>query len=63
MGLIRRILGYGTLGAAKVAAERALRSDEYIESSLSAAEAGLLLEAAAEFLSDEPYTDDEADYP
>jgi hypothetical protein len=53
MGILRRVLGYATLGAASVSARRALESDEYLESALSAAETGLWAEAAANLLETE----------
>ena len=54
MGILSRILGYGTLGAAKVSARRAWESDDYIESAITAAQAGVLLEAARDLLEEEP---------
>ncbi len=58
MGVLARILGYGTLGAAKVSARRAWESDDYVESALTAAQAGVLAEAARELL-----TWDDSDIP
>ena len=53
MGIIKRMLGYGSIGAAKVATKRAWESKSYIESSLSAAEAGMWAEAAKNLLGPE----------
>ena len=50
METIKRILGYASIGAAKVAAKRAWESEEYIESSISAAEAGMWAETAKNLL-------------
>ncbi len=53
MELIERLLGYASAGAGKVAARRAWESEGYIESALSAAEAGMWMEAAADLLRDD----------
>ncbi|MEW6664145.1 MAG: hypothetical protein AB1512_02845 [Thermodesulfobacteriota bacterium] len=50
MGVIRRMLGYATIGAATVSARRAWESDGYLESAISAAETGLWAEAARNLL-------------
>ena len=62
MSVLKRVLAYASLGAAKVAGEQALRSDEYIDSALSAAEAGLWVEAARNLL-EEDFFEEEEDYP
>lgn len=54
MAFLSRIVGYASLGAGKVAAKRAWESEEYVESALSAAEAGMWLEAARDLLESEP---------
>ena len=61
MSMFKRMLGYASLGAAKVAAKRALESDSYVESSLSAAEAGMWAESAKNILSSEFSKDKEPD--
>ena len=53
MGLLRKGLGFATLGAAKVAAKRAWESEDYIESALSAAEAGFWADASMNWLEGE----------
>lgn len=50
MGDLKKALGYASIGAAKVAGERALRSDDYLESMISAVEAGFWVEAGRNFL-------------
>ena len=50
MDIFKRALGYASLGAAKVAAKRAWESDSYVESSISAAEAGMWAESAKNLL-------------
>ena len=46
MGMIKRMLGYATLGAAKESARRTWESRDYIESGITAAQTGVLMEAA-----------------
>jgi hypothetical protein len=53
MGIMRRMLGYATIGAATVSARRALESDDYLESALSAVETGLWAETARNLLEPE----------
>jgi hypothetical protein len=53
MGIMKRALGYASIGAAKVAAKRAWHSEDYLESSISAAEAGMWAEGAKNLLGDE----------
>jgi hypothetical protein len=53
MGMIRRMLGYATIGVATVSARRAWESEDYLESALSAAETGLWAEAAGNLLEHE----------
>lgn len=53
MGVIRRMLGYATLGVASVSARRAWESENYLESALSAAETGMWAEAARNLLEGE----------
>ena len=53
MGIIRRMLGYATLGVATVSARRAWESEDYLESALSAAETGMWAEAARNLLEGE----------
>jgi hypothetical protein len=53
MGIIKRALGYASIGAAKVATKRAWESESYVESALSAAEAGMWAESAKNLLSSE----------
>jgi hypothetical protein len=53
MGIMRRMLGYATIGAATVSARRALESDDYLESALSAVETGLWAETARNLLGPE----------
>jgi hypothetical protein len=48
--MIKRMLGYASLGAAKVAAKRAWKSESYVESTISAAEAGMWAESAKNLL-------------
>ena len=50
MDTLKRVLGYASLGAAKVAAKRAWESDSYVESAISAAEAGMWAESAKNLL-------------
>jgi hypothetical protein len=47
------MLGYASLGAAKVAAKRAWESEDYVESALSASEAGIWAESAQILLAEE----------
>ena len=53
MDLLRRALGYASIGAAKVAAKRAWESESYVESAISAAEAGMWAESANNLLQGE----------
>jgi len=53
MGMVRRILGYATIGVAKESARRALESKSYIESGVFAAQTGVLAEAAKNLLGPE----------
>ena len=53
MGLFRRLLGYASLGGAKVATRRAWESEDYMESMLSSVEAGAWLEASQNLLEGE----------
>lgn len=50
MDIPKRALGYACIGAAKVAAKRAWESDSYVESAISAAEAGMWAESAKNLL-------------
>ena len=50
MDTLKRALGYASLGAAKVAAKRVWESDSYVESAISAAEAGMWAESAKNLL-------------
>ena len=59
MGILRRMFGYATIGAAKVAGKRAWESEEYIESAMHAAEAGLWVEAARILLEREAEDDED----
>lgn len=43
MGVVKRILGYGSLGVAKESARRSWESRDYVDSAFSAAEAGLMI--------------------
>ena len=53
MGTFTRILGYASIGAGKVAAKRAWESEDYLESAISAAEAGMWIEAGTDLLAEE----------
>ena len=53
MDMLRRALGYASIGAAKVAAKRAWESESYLESAISAAEAGMWAESAKNLLEGE----------
>jgi hypothetical protein len=59
MDILKRILGYASIGAGKVAARRAWKSDGYIDSAMSSAEAGLWFEAATNLLESGFDNDDE----
>jgi hypothetical protein len=61
MGIMKRIFGYSSIGAAKVAAKRAWESEDYLESALSAAEAGMWGEAARNLLEGEFDREEEED--
>ena len=50
MDMLKRALGYASIGAAKVAAKRAWESESYVESAISAAEAGMWAESAKNLL-------------
>jgi len=62
MGIIKRSLAYASIGAAKVAAKRAWNSEDYVESSISAAEAGMWAESAKNLLRGE-FEDGESETP
>ena len=51
--VLRRALGYASIGASKVAAKRAWKSENYVTSTLSAAEAGMWAESAKNLLGPE----------
>ena len=53
MDMLKRALGYASIGAAKVAAKRAWESESYLESAISAAEAGMWAESAKNLLEGE----------
>lgn len=53
MGMIKRVLGYASLGVAKESARRSWESRDYVDSAFSAAEAGLMIEAAKNLLGPE----------
>ena len=53
MGMIRRMLGYATVGAAKETAKRAWKSESLVDSAVFAAQTGMLAEAAKNLLGPE----------
>ena len=53
MGMVRRILGYATIGAAKETARRAWKSESLVDSAVFAAQTGMLAEAAKNLLGPE----------
>ena len=61
MGDLKKILGYASLGAAKVAAKRAWESEDYLESMISSVETGFWAEAGKNFLSGEFSEEEEGD--
>jgi hypothetical protein len=53
MGMIRRMLGYATVGATKETAKRAWKSESLVDSAVFAAQTGMLAEAAKNLLGPE----------
>jgi hypothetical protein len=53
MGMVRRILGYATIGVAKETARRAWKSESLVDSAVFAAQTGMLAEAANNLLGPE----------